>query len=309
LVQTASCPSVAPIGAAALAAILALEGCQALVDLDGLADGTMPGADGGFDALADGAPGDVGSDETTHLDAAPDREVTCPAGTKGEEGVAVYAGAFAFCIDRTEVTNEAYAAFLASEQAPNVLAAQPAVCGWNDDFTPTQGWPFAAGAERLPVTFVDWCDARAYCVWAGKRLCGAAAGGPLLSQFVGSEGIDQWYQACSAGGARRYPYGADYVEGACNVQLDPSAPHYVGEHIGCEGGPAGVFDMSGSVWEWIDSCFPLGGDAGPDDACSTRGGAFDSVPPDEVACGFAMRTSIRAVSWPNVGFRCCVDVP
>ena len=72
------------------------------------------------------------------------------------------------CVDSTEVTNAHYQAFL--EQMPSA-AAGPDVCDWNDSFVP-QGWPLATGTEDHPVGGVDWCDANAYCAWAGKRLCG-----------------------------------------------------------------------------------------------------------------------------------------
>lgn len=77
-----------------------------------------------------------------------------------------------FEIGSREVSNGEYQQFLAAQQDP---AIQPGECAWNDDFTPTQ-WPVASAT--LPVVNIDWCDARAYCAWAGKRLCGAIAGGP-----------------------------------------------------------------------------------------------------------------------------------
>src|SRR5262249_40663852 len=114
-----------------------------------------------------------------------------------------------------------------------------------------------SGPADRPVHAVDWCDAFAYCAWAGKRLCGRIAGGsvdPTFGTDLASE--SEWYNACSRGGQHAYPYGDTYDPRACNgleygAGTGPQLP--VGSLSSCTGGFAGLFDMSGNVSEWEDS--------------------------------------------------------
>lgn len=72
----------------------------------------------------------------------------------------------------------------------------------------------------------------------------------------------------------------------------------------CVGGYPGLFDMSGNVNEWEDSC---AGSLGSSDACLLRGGAYD----DGFASGLlgcclaANAHNLRSAADPTVGFRCC----
>src|SRR5215207_6646428 len=93
------------------------------------------------------------------------------------------AGGGFYCMDRTEVTNEEYSLFLASSPG---TANQVAACGFNTSFVPDTSAACAAeevakydpvARPNVPVGCVDWCDAKRYCEWAGKRLCGAIGGG------------------------------------------------------------------------------------------------------------------------------------
>jgi hypothetical protein len=121
----------------------------------------------------------------------------CPNGLPGPRFVEVPYGNRGFCMDATEVTNADYAVFLAS----GVPASSS--CRFNDTFEPAPlGTPAAFGGTcpgflpeaMIPLTCVDWCDAWAYCAWAGKRLCGASFGRPITDP---SESV--WRIACDSG--------------------------------------------------------------------------------------------------------------
>ncbi len=122
-----------------------------------------------------------------------------------------------FRIDATEVTNAQYQAFLAAGVDP---ASQPAECSWNSELAPNTTTPSSECTTALfdpvnradyPVVCVDWCDAQAYCKWAGKRLC-QHPGGPTLGGDVSFE----WIYACTANQTLTFPYGNTYDPSACN---------------------------------------------------------------------------------------------
>jgi formylglycine-generating enzyme required for sulfatase activity len=202
-----------------------------------------------------------------------------------------------FCVDATEVTNGQYAQFLAANVP---TSAQDPWCAWNTSYTPPRGWPPAAGKDDYPVVYTWWCDAYAYCKWAGKRLCGGIGGGPSSFNGYADATQSEWYAACSAGGTRAYPYGNTYSASACNASLG-SAAVASGTEPACEGGYPGLFDMSGNVDEWEDSC---NGQTGVNDACRLRGGSYGFSDPNVVRCDYDNYVN-RDDGSPNVGFRCC----
>src|SRR5262249_27268520 len=119
------------------------------------------------------------------------------------------------CIDATEVTNEDYASFLADDPP---LELQPPACAFNTSFTPPFGWP-APAEPRRPVGNVNWCDAFAFCAWAGKHLCGRPGGGAAELEVSIDKPVESaWFDACSHHGTRKYPYdpGNAFEPGACN---------------------------------------------------------------------------------------------
>ena len=71
-----------------------------------------------------------------------------------------------FQIDRTEVTREAYRAFLrATAYRPPFVDEPWARDGWN-----WEGGDFPPGTADHPVVLVNWYDAQEYCAWRGARL-------------------------------------------------------------------------------------------------------------------------------------------
>ncbi len=186
-----------------------------------------------------------------------------------------------FYLDKTEVTNEQYALFLAANNA----APPPS---W-------KGGLFAAGAEKLPVTDVSWEDATAYAAWAGKRLPTEA----------------EWEYAARGGKDWSYPWGPEWRADWANVagkQLQP-----VGSFAQASGA-FGAFDLIGNAAEWTASDYNAcakdeAGSAGSNAANKVvRGGSYESK-----AATAAWRQSLPAkrqgnANFKTVGFRCARDV-
>ena len=285
---------------------------------------------------SDGGPGglDGGGDASGDAGGAPDTAapVTAPACAATRTGVATMlllqeGGPGAdFCIDETEVTVVQYHAFWKDTDNGKAVGGQQPECAFNTDYTPAYPPPSGIPSGtfeplpppllQTPVRFVDWCDAAAYCKWAGKRLCGKVAGGSL--DFNGVDLKDgsksEWYAACANGRTApdRYPYGPTYAPGTCidTVASTPDGGSQVSQPVksapGCHGvAPpfAQVFDLSGGAAEWEDDCQAPSGGA---EHCATRGGSFLDGPstPDRLACDdgrFLQRNQNDA----RVGFRCC----
>jgi len=148
----------------------------------------------------------------------------------------------AFRIDRFEVTNAQYAAFVvATGHRPPAFADDP-------EFNrPDQ-----------PVTGVSWEDARAYCAWAGKRL-------PTEIE---------WETAARGVQERTYPWGNDYHPQYAH--LSGETPVAVSA-FPSDQSPWGVRDMAGNVSEWVfDHSRAYGGVCGKPrnpELCQFPGGA------------------------------------
>jgi sulfatase modifying factor 1 len=207
-----------------------------------------------------------------------------------------------YAIDATEVTRDQYAAWLATNPS---TSGQPSYCSWNDDFTPGCEWPPGVKGNH-PVVCVDWCDAYAYCAAVGKRLCGKIGGGANAYKDYDDATKSQWYNVCSSGGQKDYPYGYGYSESACNgYSAGNNGTVPVGSMSGCESsvsGYTGVYDLSGNAWEWEDSCNGYVDDM---NLCLLRGGSFNNAGLDNsLRCDGGL-DSYRRNQFGSFGFRCC----
>ena len=122
---------------------------------------------------------------------APDGSERCPSG----RGPAMSIVADGFCMDNTEVTKGQYEEFLAA----SVPVDPSGRCSFNVDHAIRDYVAVATTNPNQAVAGVDWCDARDYCAWAGKRLCGKIGGGALAYPDHAAAN-SQWYRACSQGG-------------------------------------------------------------------------------------------------------------
>jgi gamma-glutamyl hercynylcysteine S-oxide synthase len=136
-----------------------------------------------------------------------------------------------FWMDKYPVTNAQFKTFL---DATHYHA--------QDDLNFLRDWKdrnYPAGSENKPVTWVSLEDARAYAVWAGKR---------LPHEW-------EWQYAAQGADGRMYPWGNDWKADAVPVPdkgrtmrgPDPVDAHPQGAS------PFGVMDLVGNVWQWPKS--------------------------------------------------------
>lgn len=279
-------------------------GCSVITSVDGL----VPN-----DASFDSASFDSSGSDANAMDVKSDVTPGACGAIHGPSMIIVPSlnPAGSYCIDSTEVTEEQYQQFLDAKLPQN---SQPSFCSANTSFQPDLSQnqcaqhPFdPTNAPKLPVVCVDWCDAYAYCAWAGKRLCGEIGrdAGAVDIQFANTAVHDQWFNACSAEGKHAYCYGDTYDGKVCNGadrSQDKLLP--VGSLAKCLGGYPGIFDMSGNAGEWESAC----SDAAPDGAvqCTVRGGSISELS-GQLTCN---QTDIqtRPTASYNLGFRCCGDL-
>jgi len=197
-----------------------------------------------------------------------------------------------FFIDATEVTVAQYGLFLAAKGSD--VSGQREVCSWNQSYYEGPG---VMNPSEYPMTSIDWCDAAAYCAWAGKHLCGRIGGGPIAFADIFVAEQSQWFVACGGGGFHPND------NPVCNSSdgFRDIAP--VATYPGCEGYFPGIFDMEGNVREWIDAC---DGNTGASDVCYVLGGSTLDAKSycDEVGVD-AQDPWLRSTTTGYDGFRCC----
>jgi formylglycine-generating enzyme required for sulfatase activity len=199
-----------------------------------------------------------------------------------------------FWIDSTEVTVGQYKQFLAAKG--NDTSGQPSVCAWNTSYYNTTMYPFFPDA--YPIGAVDWCDAQAFCTWAGKHLCGRRGGGPITIDNFYDPLQSQWFLACGG------PNGATHPNGNATCNDNSGSLAIAGATATCEGFYPGIFDMQGNIAEWVDTCVP--GDSGSPagDICNLMGGNYIQIGLQDY-CSDVPAEEPRNALFSPFGFRCC----
>lgn len=240
----------------------------------------------------------------------------CRTDRPGAEMVLVPKPGGAFCIDKTEATRQHYAEFLRSAgEKPTDTRAD---CKDDTTHRPFFGpksctdnsTPLDPKYPTLAVACVDWCDARAFCEWAGKRLCEVAPAGTTKDD-VGKAG--EWNLACSVGGKRAYPYGDAYERGRCRdksagLPADGMSTLAPGTAPSCAADVSPydqLQDLSGGLYEWAAGCHKSENGTAID--CPAIGGSFaDGEYPERLACWTPLEFQILQPD-SLVGIRCCAD--
>ncbi len=205
----------------------------------------------------------------------------------------------AFYIDRTEVTVANYARFLT--RRGSLTGCDGHVCAdvWPENpqaalEETANGYRPRPGFARLPIFWVSWYGAQAYCQAQGKRLPTEA----------------EWEKAARGTDGRAYPWGNEYDEGRANAGHRYNGPTPVGM-FPAGASPYGALDMAGNVWEWVaDGYAPYPGSTYTSPFFGkykvVRGGSWNHPVEDA-------RTTARDIAHPArrlrvVGFRCVRDV-
>lgn len=134
-----------------------------------------------------------------------------------------------FWLDQTEVTNEAFARFLDTNES---WAWDKAAPDMRDD-NYLHEWYEHIGKEKHPVTSVSWYAASAFCKWIGGRLPSEV----------------EWEYAARARTSSTYWWGPDFDPNHANHNLDGTVEVGDPRHLN----PWGLSDMLGNVQEWTAS--------------------------------------------------------
>lgn len=246
---------------------------------------------GGGDGILGGQGGHADGDNSSGAGGEGGSE-TC-GGKAGPEMVRVGS----YCIDSTEITYAQYDEFAKAGVSPATVVG----CEWKPAFT--EHW-FDDDDKDMPVGNVDWCDAKAYCQWAGKRLCGRIGEGadpPNHDDYVNVASADEWYRVCSDGGTLKYSYGQIYDKTKCNSDSTFLRP--VGSTPTCTAHDGKVFDLLGNTWEWVAACESTD-QANPKLVrCLHRGGSYGFKDINCRDVGNQRRDFIAL----DLGIRCCSD--
>ncbi|HEY3353419.1 MAG TPA: bifunctional serine/threonine-protein kinase/formylglycine-generating enzyme family protein [Polyangia bacterium] len=153
---------------------------------------------------------------------------------------------------------------------------------------------------RLPVGFVDWHDAVAYCRWRTER----------EGREVRLPTENEWEKAARGADRRAFPWGEFFDATFCKMRDSregPAAPEPVGA-FERDTSPYGVHDLAGGVREWVadvegerSAAALLAAGPADDGARILRGGSWAGVGA-ECRAAARFRAAARLHRW-DAGFR------
>jgi formylglycine-generating enzyme required for sulfatase activity len=144
-----------------------------------------------------------------------------------------------FWIDRYEVTNSQFAAFL-NENGNQTEGGVTWLMEVSDALIERVGDRFLPkdGYANHPVVRISWYGAKSYGEWVGGRLPTEA----------------EWEKAARGTSAQMYPWGDDPpTHTLCNFSQDGIRTMPIGSYSPKGDSPYGCADMAGNVWEWTQS--------------------------------------------------------
>ncbi|MFC1582252.1 SUMF1/EgtB/PvdO family nonheme iron enzyme [Planctomycetota bacterium] len=157
----------------------------------------------------------------------------------------------AFYIDKYEVTNEQYCAFLNATRKTRTSLGKMLIDLHKKGtmiFSRGNEYKIRPGFDKHPVVNVSQIGARGYAAWAGKRL-------PEVMEWEKAAGWDPVKRAF-----RRYPWGDTWDKKRCNhgdrKGEDASDGYKTTAEAGAfENGKSfyNAFNMAGNAWEWTNT--------------------------------------------------------
>lgn len=221
-----------------------------------------------------------------------------------------------FWIDRTEVTQSAYAACV--EAGACSPLAEHACLIWDPA---SQRWisgpriPKKLNGDNMPAVCISWDEAQKYCLWRSMRLPSEA----------------EWEKTARGKDGRLYPWGNSPFEGSrangCDLSCGTIAKKGWRFEANVDDGsrfladvgsypagvsPYGALDMSGNVWEWVADWYgenyygvserraPQGPNSG--EYRVVRGGSWANEA-DSLRSAYRYQLS-QTTRMTTVGFRC-----
>jgi formylglycine-generating enzyme required for sulfatase activity len=145
----------------------------------------------------------------------------------------------AYRIDRTEVTNAAYAAFSVMRSATGIAHPKPIPTDCQEH----------AGDPDSPVSSMTWREAKAYCAFLGKHLVSSAEWEKAMRGGLMIDGHP------NPSPRRNYPWGTAMQAHMANFKSKDEAVcgvRHAGAFVG-DRSPYGVVDLAGNLNEWVSS--------------------------------------------------------